>query len=141
MASSIKLSIVSAMCMLCACAELTTRPKQQVAELAGTSWQLVGFVGGDDTKRAPDDRGKYVIQLNADGSVNLRVDCNRGRGTWKSNASGQIEFGSLALRRATCPPDSLHDQLVKHWPFIRSYVVQNGHLFLSLNGRWRNLRV
>jgi len=32
----------------------------------------------------------------------------------------------------TCPPESLHDHLVKQWPFVRSYVLEDGHLFLSL---------
>ena len=34
--------------------------------------------------------------------------------------------------RAMCPPGSLHDHIVKHWEFIRSYTIQNGHLFLSV---------
>jgi para-nitrobenzyl esterase len=41
-------------------------------------------------------------------------------------------FGSLALTRATCPVGSLHDQIVKQWTYIRSYVTKDGHLFLSL---------
>jgi para-nitrobenzyl esterase len=36
------------------------------------------------------------------------------------------------LTRARCPEGSLHDQLVKQWGFVRSYVVRDGHLFLSL---------
>ncbi|HEU4341059.1 MAG TPA: hypothetical protein VFU31_05765, partial [Candidatus Binatia bacterium] len=31
-----------------------------------------------------------------------------------------------------CPPGSLHDLIVKHWEFVRSYVIKEGHLFLSL---------
>jgi len=31
-----------------------------------------------------------------------------------------------------CPPGSLHDQLVRHWPFIRSYTMTDGRLFLAL---------
>ena len=127
-----KLSIVTSMSVLCACAAPESQQEKQSTGLAGTSWQLVKFVGGDDTTLVPDERSKYVMQLNADGSVTARVDCNRGRGTWKSNAPGQIEFGPLALTRASCPPGSLHDQWVKQWPYVRSYVLQDGHLFLSL---------
>ena len=29
-------------------------------------------------------------------------------------------------------PESLHDQIVKQWGYIRSYVIKDGHLFLSL---------
>ena len=121
---------LSAAALLAACA---SDPQSEGAQgLDGTSWRLVKFAGGDDTIRTPADRSKYTMQLNADGTVAARVDCNRGRGTWKSPAPGQIEFGPLALTRAMCPAGSLHDQWVKQWPYIRSYVMKDGHLFLSL---------
>jgi heat shock protein HslJ len=100
--------------------------------LAGTSWQLVKFQGGDDTTLTPDDRSKYTIEFESGGRLFARVDCNRGRGTWKSSGKNQIAFGPLALTRAKCPAGSLHDQIVKQWENIRSYVVKEGHLFLSL---------
>lgn len=102
------------------------------AVVAGRSWQLVRFRGGDDTIVAPDDGSKYTFAFGADGSLAARIDCNRGRGAWKSAAPGQIEIGPLALTRALCPPPSMHDRIVKHLPYIRSYVVKDGHLFLSL---------
>ena len=61
-----------------------------------------------------------------------RIDCNRGRAIWKSSGSSQLQFGPLALTRALCPPGSLHDQIVKQWPNIRSYVIKDGRLFLAL---------
>ena len=100
--------------------------------LAGTSWQLVKFQGSDDTTLIPDDRAKYTIAFAAVGQVTARVDCNRGRGTWKSSGPNQLQLGPLALTRAKCPPGSLHDQIVKQWANVRSYVTKDGHLFLSL---------
>ncbi len=100
--------------------------------LAGTSWQLVKFQGSNDTTLTPDDRTKYTIDFAAGGRVSARVDCNRGSGTWKSSGSSQIAFGPLALTRAKCPAGSLHDQIVKQWGNIRSYVIRDGHLFLAL---------
>ena len=104
----------------------------QAAGLAGTSWQLVKFEGSDDTVRTPDDRAKYTIDFGADGRLAARVDCNRGRGTWKSGGPSRIELGPLALTRAKCASGSLHDQIVKQWGNIRSYVIRDGHLFLAL---------
>jgi heat shock protein HslJ len=100
--------------------------------LAGTSWRLVKFEGGDDTVLKPDDPSKYTVEFAADGNLSARVDCNRGRGTWKSAGSNQITLGPMALTRAQCPPGSLHDQIVKQWGNIRSFVIRNGHLFLAL---------
>ncbi|HEX6464099.1 MAG TPA: META domain-containing protein [Vicinamibacterales bacterium] len=103
-----------------------------VTGFAGTSWQLVKFQSMDDTTLKPDDRSKYTIEFQARGRLAVRIDCNRGTGTWKSAGPSQMEFGPLALTRAQCPPGSLHDQIVKQWPNIRSYVVRDGHLFLAL---------
>lgn len=100
--------------------------------LAGTSWRLVRFQGGDGTALTPDDRSKYTLSFGGDGLVAARVDCNRGRSTWRSPEATQLRFGPLALTRAACPPGSLHDHIVKQWEYVRSYVLRDGHLFLSL---------
>ena len=100
--------------------------------LAGTSWQLVRFTGSDGAKIAPDDRTKYTLTFEPDGAVVARIDCNRGRGAWKSEAPGQLVLGPLALTRMMCPPDSMHDRVAADWDAVRSYATKDGHLFLSL---------
>jgi para-nitrobenzyl esterase len=107
-------------------------PPAPLKGLGGTSWQLVKFQGGDGTVLMPDDKSKYTIAFAADGNVNVRFDRNRGRGTWTSPESNQLQFGPLALTRAMCPPGSLHDHLVRQWPFVRPYTMKAGNLFLSL---------
>lgn len=102
------------------------------ADLGGTSWQLVKFQGSDDTTRMPDDKTKYTIAFGHDGRVSARIDCNRGMGSWKSTEPNRLQFGPLALSRAMCPRGSLHDQMARHWESIRSYIINDGHLFLSL---------
>jgi para-nitrobenzyl esterase len=102
------------------------------AGLGGTSWRLVKFEGGDETTLTPAEGAEYTIAFEPGGRLTARIDCNRGRGTWKSSGPPQLEFGPLALTRAMCPPGSLHDHMVKQWPYVRSYVIQDGHLFLSL---------
>ncbi|HKE47334.1 MAG TPA: META domain-containing protein [Rhodanobacteraceae bacterium] len=103
-----------------------------MSPLAGTSWQLVKFTGSDGAAIEPDDRSKYTITFQPDGSVVARVDCNRGRGSWKSTAPNQVEFGPLALTRAMCPPGSMHDRVAADWGAVRTYTLKDGHLFLSL---------
>jgi heat shock protein HslJ/membrane-bound inhibitor of C-type lysozyme len=103
-----------------------------VADLGGTSWQLVRFESSDDKTLTPDDKAKYTIVFGTDGSVIARIDCNRGRGTWKSAGPNQLQFGPLALTRAMCPPAPLNDRLPKDWQYVRSYIMKDTHLFLSL---------
>jgi para-nitrobenzyl esterase len=100
--------------------------------LGGTAWRLVRFQGGDDTILTPDDGTKYTLSFGKDGTVSVRIDCNRGHGTWTTPGPSQLTLGPLALTRAMCPPGSLHDRIVRDWSFIRSHVIQRGHLFLAL---------
>jgi para-nitrobenzyl esterase len=107
-------------------------PQPAARPLEGTVWQLVEFQGSDDRTLTPDDRAKYTVEFGPAGALIARVDCNRGRGRWKSGGPNQLQFGPLALTRVQCPAGSLHDQIVKQWGFVRSYVMRDGHLFLSL---------
>jgi uncharacterized lipoprotein YbaY len=100
--------------------------------LSGTSWRLVRFQGGDGAVLTPDDRSKYTLEFDGQGGIAARIDCNRGRGTWTSSGANQLRLGPLALTRAQCPPGSLHDQIVRQWGNVRSYVLRDGRLFLSL---------
>ena len=128
-----RVSVLAVLFALAGCRSSATRPPQEsLPGLGGTAWQLVQFQGGDGATLTPDDRTKYTIEFGTDGSLTARVDCNRARGTWTSPGPGQLLLGPLALTRAMCPPGSLHDQLVRQWPYVRSYVVRQGHLFLSL---------
>ena len=119
------LQILVALVLAAGCAQTTQPP----ASLAGTSWQLVKFRGGDGKVVTPDN---YTLAFGADGVVSSRIDCNRGRGGWKSEGPGQLEFSPMAITRALCPPGSLHDMFVKHLHHVRSYVIRNGNLYLSL---------
>ena len=107
-------------------------PQARLGGIGGTSWQLVKFQGGDGTVLVPDDKAKYTVAFAGDGNVSVRFDCNRGRGAWILTGPNQLRFGPLALTRAMCPSGSLHDHLARQWPFVRSYTLKDGHLFLSL---------
>jgi len=103
-----------------------------LSDLAGPSWQLVKFQGGDGKTLVPSDRSHYTIAFQADGSVAARLDCNRGHGTWKSAQRHQLELGPLALTRMACPPAPLNDRLAKDWQYVRSYTMKDGDLFIAL---------
>ena len=77
----------------------------------------------------PSPQGPYADRFVV---LTARIDCNSGRRTWKSAGPSEIAFGPLALTRKQCAPGSMHDQIVKQWGNIRSYVIRDGHLFLAL---------
>jgi para-nitrobenzyl esterase len=101
------------------------------SELAGTSWKLVRLQAGDETTLVPGDGSKYTLTFQSNGRVVARVDCNRGSSSWKSSRANELQFGSWSMTRAKCPPGSLHDRIVTEGANVRSYLIKNGHLFLS----------
>ena len=110
-----------------------------VSPLAGTSWRLVAFRSMDDATGTvhPDDPSLYAMRLNSDGTATMRLNCNRASGTWSAepsgnDASGRFEFGPLAGKRALCPPPSLDEKFLAQAKFIRSYLLRDGRLYLSL---------
>ena len=125
-------SLLAALLLAFACSARAQTSPESAAELRGTSWQLVKFQGSDDKTLTPDDKAKYTIAFGTDDGVSARIDCNRGRGTWKSAGPNQLQFSPLALTRAMCPPGSLHNRIAKDWVLVRSYTLKDGHLFLSL---------
>lgn len=131
-AALVPLAAVLALLLARAASGQTPTPPGIAADLAGTSWRLVRFQGGDGKTLIPSDPAKYTFEFGADGRLAVRIDCNRGRGTWKSPGRGQLAFGPMAMTRVGCPPDPFTDRLGRDVGLLRSYVLRNGHLFLSL---------
>lgn len=107
--------------------------------LAGTRWQLVEFQSMDDAigTLRPADPTVFTMDLNEDGTVSMRLDCNRATGSWSAEpsadaSSGRFEFGRLAFTRALCPPPNLDEQIARDAEFVRGYLLRDGRLYLSL---------
>ncbi len=109
-----------------------------VDDLVGTTWQLVEFRSSDDRIGivTPADASAYTMALEPDSRVTLRLNCNRGSGTWTAtpggDASGSFEFGPVAMTKVFCPPPSLDTQIARDAEYVRSYVLRDGRLYLSL---------
>lgn len=107
--------------------------------LAGTSWQLRGIESmapDEQPSTTIDDPTRYTVTFGEDGRAAFRVDCNRGNSTWRSDAamgdSGSLVFGPIALTRMLCPQPSLDAQVTAALDAVRSYLLAEGQLHLSL---------
>jgi heat shock protein HslJ len=107
--------------------------------LANTEWRLVEFQSMDESigMVRSHDPSLYTMRLNGDGTVNMRLNCNRASGTWpvepsSDGTSGHFKFGPLAATRALCPPPSMDEQVAAHVQYIASYLLKDGNLYLSL---------
>jgi heat shock protein HslJ len=106
--------------------------------LDGTRWRLVSMESMSDAQGTTtvDDPAKYTVDFGPDGRAAFRIDCNRGSGTWQATAaapdSGSLTFGPIAVTRMACPQPSLENRVATALGYVRSYLIADGRLHLSL---------
>jgi hypothetical protein len=84
----------------------------------------------------PDDPSDYTMRLEGDGTVALKLDCNRATGAWAAEPAGEqsggFSFGPLATTRALCPPPTMGERIAADAEYVRSFLIRDGRLHLSL---------
>ena len=85
----------------------------------------------------PVDPSVFTMRLDEDGSVSMRLDCNRATGNWSAEpagdgSSGGFQFDQLAGTRALCPPPNLDERMLRDAQYVRGYLLRDGRLYLSL---------
>jgi heat shock protein HslJ len=130
-------TLVSALSLvIAACVVQRTLPESAAPPLLG-SWRLVEFRSSDDATGTirPEDPARFTLTLEPDGRASMRLDCNRGSGSWTSSAggdTGSFTFGPVAMTRAYCGPTSLDVRIARDAEHVRSYVLADGRLHLNL---------
>lgn len=119
------------MALTAAMAPLPAAALAMASELVGTSWRLANIASMDDSVYVPETPSAYTLEFRPDGSAAILADCNRGTGTWASDAPGQLQFGPVAATKALCRPGSLSERYLAQFEWVRSYVLKDGHLFLA----------
>ena len=107
--------------------------------LTGTTWQLTSIESmapNEEPSTTISDPAKYTVTFGDDGRAAFQVDCNRGNSSWQSTAggpdSGTLTFGPIALTRMFCPQPSQDTKVAAALGQVRSYLVSDGKLHLSL---------
>jgi len=93
-------------------------------------WEWVSFQGMDDSFTEVADPSRYTLQIRED-RASVVADCNRGTGGVSIEESS-LQFTPFAVTRMACPPDSMGDRYLRYLGDVRSWVIANGDLYLSL---------
>lgn len=110
---------------------------QAPRSLAGSAWRLIHFQSSDDATgtKVPPNAERYTLQFAADGSLALRLDCNRANGKWTavpSATGGSLTLTGGAMTRAFCGPGALDSQIARDLTRVRSYTFAGMNLSLAL---------
>ncbi len=110
-----------------------------IDDVVGVEWQWQDFQGGDNSLMGILNPEQYTLLLNADGSLNVRADCNRGSGSYTLE-DNQLTLEVKALTRAMCPPESLSQQYLEYLAAVETFVIEDGTLMLNLASGAGSLR-
>lgn len=107
----------------------------QAHPLAGTDWRLAELRSGGDVV-TPHDPSRYELGFGQDGSVTMRLDCNRARADVRlgmaTTEGGTLAFGPVAMTRALCPDGSLDTRIALQLENVTGWRFQDGRLVLVL---------
>jgi para-nitrobenzyl esterase len=112
-------------------APLPPTPEQPKALLTGGWWHLVEIRDGKKATR-PGDPLRYTLNFNADDSVEMLLDCNKGHGSYRTTGKGELTFGQIAMTKMFCPPPSLSDRIGRDMGNVRSYKIDGNRLTMNL---------
>ncbi len=113
-------------------AENYARSDIQDPGIIGPVWHWVRTRYNDDTTLTPPvDFTGYTLQLNSDGTVQVRGDCNRGGGTFAGNGK-KLSITITYSTMATCPEGSLEGQFFRDLNRTGGFLIKNARLFLDL---------
>ena len=94
-------------------------------------WDLEEMVMGTAVLKA--DPGLFTLVLAEEGTVHMRVDCNRANGPYTLRGNS-LSFGLLGITMAYCGDDSLHDQVLRLIEHVHSFEIQDSKLTLISQG-------
>jgi hypothetical protein len=102
-------------------------------------WRIIEFKSMNDAIGTiqPEDSSRYILYLKLDRIVSLHFNCNRGMARWRAKPgqesnSGTLRFSKIAITKALCPPPGIDEKIARDLAYVRSYVIEDGRLYLSL---------
>jgi heat shock protein HslJ len=101
------------------------------AEISGTVWQWKQTLYNDDRKTVPVDPKNYTVQFQKDGTLSVKADCNQKGGTY-SLEEKRLSIEITQSTMATCPEDSLEDELVRGLTAAAIYFIKDNDLYIDL---------
>ena len=108
----------------------TTSPSKDANELVGTVWKWQGTTTPVQVIKVSDP-SRYTIQFNADGTANVKNDCNSVGATYTTDGQKiNIKLGPTTLM--ACPPDTQDQVFARQLSAAAIYSFQDGALLLDM---------
>jgi len=102
----------------------------QSSTLTGQTWQWVSFTNPVE-KYDIDTPENYTVTFNADGTLNIKADCNLANADYTDEAGAlQVKVGPATM--ALCPGESRSEKFIQYLGSAARYFFQDGKLYIDL---------
>lgn len=117
----------------------TSTPTPEAASaLQSTPWQWISHLDQATGVTSIPDPQNYVVTFLADGSIQVKADCNNATGTYATNGDSlTIALGATTL--ALCPDGSRSDQFLALLGSAAKYAIMDNQLRIDLMADSGNL--
>ena len=100
--------------------------------LTGRVWELQDIQFNDGKLLVAEPTENYTVEFMDDGSMVVQADCNRGRGSFTTEADGRISVDPIATTLAACPDGSIGSEFTQALSSAVIYFFQDDQLFIDL---------
>jgi heat shock protein HslJ len=97
----------------------------------GPVWYWISFQGADGTSITVADPDEYSLQLLANGSANIKADCNTASGTYSLSGSN-LQVDVLTSTKVACPEGSYSEQFLNYLDSSVSFNLDNNNNRLNI---------
>jgi heat shock protein HslJ len=102
-------------------------------------WYWVRSTYNNDTDLMVDVPSRYTVEFKADGTLDIRADCNLLSWTYTRDANSLTINALGTTTLAECPLGSLDEQFLQDLSEVASYVMHEGNLVLNIRADVGNM--
>jgi len=107
--------------------------------LIGTVWAWHATTGNDGARASVASPDRYTIELQPDGVLRVRADCNRGAGRYAAS-DVDLRFSPIATTKIGCPAGSRDREFLEGLASVDAYRFEGIELVLATGDGRRTMR-
>jgi heat shock protein HslJ len=96
-----------------------------------STWEAKSFMSIESVAYPKNENKPILLTFKSDGSYELKLDINRGWGTFTLNVDNQIKFGVAAITEACCD-SKFSEKLVMMISMVTTYSIEGNTLKLNV---------